>query len=338
MPSGMLEVSGTIDLSQFWNVGESDADTVKVTLAGSNSFRFSPHAGAPAAITHAFDGAVVKGKVNKPTIDKQSRIIIRLQGIDAPELHYRPLAPTVNKKIPTTPQRATFNASNGNFRQRFGETAAVHLAAFLAKTGTSPIPCTVRTAVDDPSDVFDTYGRLVGDIYISVSGIERDVNLWLCQEGWAFPTFYSSMTFAEINTLVGLAKSARQAKRGLWKYASPDLSVFDRTLVFRNKGAINAAADKGKVYLPKLFRRRSTYGIAKIAGIVTGSFKSYLKVLPDACFETSDFLTNGITVATPRHLDDFVSTQSQFLVGPGDLVFQEAPSRVVDNKGKPAKW
>ena len=338
MFSGMLEVSGTIDLAQFWNIGESDADTVKVTLAGTNAFRFSPHTGAPAAVTHAFDGAIVKGKVSKPAIDNQNRIVIRLQGIDAPELHYRPLAPTIHKKKPTAQQRAKFNASNGNFRQFFGETAAVHLAAFLAKGGATPIPCTVRTGVDDPSDVFDTYGRLVGDIYVTINGTEKDVNLWLCQEGWAFPTFYSSMTDGEITTLIGLSQQARQAKRGIWKYASSDLSVFDRTLLFRNKGAIDATADKGKVYLPKLYRRRSTYGVAKIAGIASGSFKNYLKALPDACFETSDLLANGITVATPHLLDEFVNAQSQFLAAPADLVFQEAASRVVDSKGKPAEW
>ena len=30
MFKGLLEVSGTIDLNQFWPAGESDADTVKV--------------------------------------------------------------------------------------------------------------------------------------------------------------------------------------------------------------------------------------------------------------------------------------------------------------------
>jgi len=66
--------------------------------------------------------------------------------------------------------------------------------------------------------------------------------------------------------------------------------------------------------------------------------KNYLKALPDACFETSDLLANGITVATPHLLDEFVNAQSQFLAAPADLVFQEAASRVVDSKGKPAEW
>ena len=338
MPNGMLTVSGTIDLAQFWNAGQSDADTIKVLLSGPNAFRFTAHQGATAKVTHAFDNALVKGKVSKAPIDKQNRVTIRLQGIDAPELHYRPLAPTVSGQKPTAQQRTKFNAANADFRQYYGETATVSLATFLAQAGKSPIKCVVRTAVDDPSDVFDTYGRLVGDIYVTINGVEQDVNSWLCKEGWAFPTFYSSMTNAEIDTLIGLSKSAQQAKKGIWKNAPSDLSKFNRALVFRNKGAINAAKDRGDVYLPKLFRRRSTYGIAKIATMVSGSFKSYLKAQPDACFETADFLTNGITSATPRHLDEFVSAQTQFLVGAPDLVFQEAKSRVVDSKGQPAKW
>jgi hypothetical protein len=44
MFQGLLEVSGTIDLDQFWPVAESDADTVKVLLAGVKAFRSRPHA------------------------------------------------------------------------------------------------------------------------------------------------------------------------------------------------------------------------------------------------------------------------------------------------------
>src|SRR5229473_413427 len=105
MPKGLLEVSGTIDLVQFWPGGESDADTVKVLLSGANAFKFRAQPGAPSKVTHAFDGATVKGKVSKPTVDKQGRITIRLQGIDAPELHYRPTAPTLDKRKPTPDQR-----------------------------------------------------------------------------------------------------------------------------------------------------------------------------------------------------------------------------------------
>jgi hypothetical protein len=123
MPTGPLEVSGTIDLTQFWPTGASDADTVKVHLSGANAFRFTAHPGAAPKITHAFEGAQVHGKVTKDAIDKQQRITVRLPAVDAAELHYRLLAPALNKKKPTKAQRAAFNAASGKFRQPFGETA-----------------------------------------------------------------------------------------------------------------------------------------------------------------------------------------------------------------------
>lgn len=340
MPMGMLEVSGTIDLTQFWPGagGESDADTVKLVLSGATAFRFSPHPGAPSQITHAFEGATVRGKVSKPAIDKQGRVTIRLQGIDAPELHYRPTAPTLNKKKPSPAQRAKFNAENGNFRQHYGETATVALEHFLARAGQSPIRCVVRTAIDEPGEAFDTFGRLVGDIFVTVGGKEQNANHWLCENGWAFPTFYDSMTKQEIDDLITLSDKARGAKLGMWKKATSDLTPFDRTLVFRNRGTPDPAADAGPVILPKLFRRRSTFGVARFAKLVSGSFKNYLHAEPDVCFETSDFLSQGPSAATHRLLDEFVTTQAKFSVGAKDLVFHEAASRVLAGDGKPAQW
>ncbi len=338
MWKGLLEVSGTIDLTQFWPAGESDADTVKVLLSGPNAFRFRPHPGAASKVTHAFAGATVKGKVSKPAIDKQNRVTIRLQGIDAPELHYRPTAPTLNGQKPTAQQRAAFNADNGNFRQKFGETAAVALGKYLAKAGHSPLRCLVRTSVDEPNEVFDTFGRLVGDIFVTVGGKEQNVNHWLCQQGWAFPTFYSSMAKPEITELTALTAAARKAKRGIWKKVTSDLNAFDKTLVLRKSGPPDPAGDVGPVILPKLFRRRSTFGVAREAKIVSGSFKNYLQREPDPCFETLQFLSQGATAAALRHLDEFVSPAARFTVGPADLVFQENTSHVVGANGKPVKW
>jgi endonuclease YncB( thermonuclease family) len=338
MAKGLLAVSGTIDLGQFWPAGESDADTVKVLLSGSNAFRFTPHPGATPKVTHAFEGATVKGRTSKAAIDNKNRVTIRLQGIDAPELHYRPTAPTLNGKKPTAQQLAAFKAGNGNFRQKFGETAAAALGSFLAKVGASPIKCVVRTSVDEPNEVFDTFGRLVGDIFVIVKGQEQNVNHWLCQQGWAFPTYYTSMTKQEITDLNVLSNAAQNAKRGIWKRATSDLSGFDKTLVFRSHGPPNPPADDGPVFLPKLFRRRSTYGVAKGANITSVSFQNYLKAEPDICFETTQFLSQGATASTPRHLDQFVTAASKFTVGPADLVFQENTSHVVGKNGKPVSF
>jgi len=262
MAKGLLELTGTIDLAQFWPDGESDADTAKVTLSGNSAFRFRAHPGAPFKITTAFEGATVHGKVSKAAIDTHSRVTIRLQGIDAPELHYRPTAPTLKGKKPTPAQRTAFNAANGNFRQNFGETATVALLKFLTQAGNSPIKCVVRTAVDEPGEVFDTFGRMVGDIFVTINGVEQNANHWLCSKGWAFPTFYTSMTNQEITDLTTISEKARGAKAGIWDQASSNLNPFDPKLMFRNHGKPNPSSDVGPVILPKLFRRRSTFGVA----------------------------------------------------------------------------
>ena len=43
MPTGLLEVTGRLDLAQFWPTGKSDADTAHLTLDGANAFRFRKH-------------------------------------------------------------------------------------------------------------------------------------------------------------------------------------------------------------------------------------------------------------------------------------------------------
>ena len=336
MPKGLLEVSGTIDLEQFWPNNESDADTAKVVVDGPDAFRFRPNPNAQSRVTHAFNGATVRGKGSSPCIDNKGRVTIRFQAIDAPELHYRPTIPTLNKKKPTPDQKKKFSANNGNFRQHLGESAARALAQFLAGAGASPIRCMVRTQVDEPGDVFDMFGRLIGDVIVTIGGAEANANRWLCEQGWAYPTFYSSMTEDEINDFLALAQAAKKAKRGVWKSNSSDVNVFDKTLVFRKNGPV--APDSGAVFMPKLFRRRSTYGVAKAAGMTKVRFKDYLALEPDACYETAEFLDSGPTVAVQHHLDAFISTAGRFLVGPGDLVFQEGKSKVVGPDGKPAQW
>ena len=37
----------------------------------------------------------------------------------------------------------------------------------LATSRSTVITCRIRTAVDEPGDAFDTYGRLVGDVHLA---------------------------------------------------------------------------------------------------------------------------------------------------------------------------
>src|SRR5262249_33207416 len=152
--------------------------------------------------------------------------------------------------------------------------------------------CTVVTAVDHPNDVFDTYGRLVGNILVTIGGQELNVNNWLVEEGWAFPTFYVSMSsdeIEEIRTKWATGKNVpNRVGKKLHRYVR--MKDFDFTLIYRRKGAVpDPQADRGPVNMPKLFRRLSVWAVNSKAGMVTGSFQKYLVTTKDEFHLTDDF-------------------------------------------------
>src|SRR5207302_11024008 len=122
---GLLRVKGTIDTGQFWPKGTSDADTA-VILAGVDAFHFQATPGGPFKTTHAFEGALVHGRQGaKAPIDNQGRVRVRLQGIDAPELHYQPspLGKSLKASLATKVLDA-YRALCHKYRQRWAESAA----------------------------------------------------------------------------------------------------------------------------------------------------------------------------------------------------------------------
>lgn len=327
----LLRIEGKIDISQFWPGGSSDADTTKIQLSvepGAFAFDFD---GQGFRRTDVFEGAEARGTGRKKVISAARKVTVRLQGIDAPELHYRAGALKQSSEI-SPEERAAFNQLNSKERRQFlGETATVALANFLATFGSGAIPCQFYTFVDAPGDAIDTYGRFVGNIMVG-PGFLTDVNLWLAEQGWAFPTFYSSMAKAEI-TLFLDAMEKGKAKGRVWDNYSRDTRGFDPDLVYRGEGAtIDAAADVGPVLMPKVFRRLLAFTFEKTAGIRTGSFKAYLKERRDECFGLNDFLEQGSEAATLTTLDRFM-TGTRFRPEPQDLVFREKPSSLFDANG-----
>ena len=328
---GLLKVTGTLDVNQFWPAGQSDADTTKILLqVGSNAFRYQPHLGAAFSITKVFYGAKVRGATTKPPIDAKGRITIRLQGIDAPELHYRP-APLGKSATPA--QRASLKPFNKEYRQHLGESATVALSKLLKTAGAGTLSCTVQTYVDSPNDVFDTYGRLIGDVIVRIGASDTNLNVWLARQGWAFPTFYTSMSNAEIQTVLTATASGR-TKGNIWSKFQKKIPVFEPSLVYRRNGPINAAADSGPLTLSKLFRRQTTWWAYKKAGVTTANFKGYLQAKRDELMLTGDFLAHGVHSAATRFLDEFLKTDGTFTLRPEDMVFKEKSSTLVDTAGK----
>ncbi|HWQ31931.1 MAG TPA: thermonuclease family protein [Blastocatellia bacterium] len=339
---GLLKITGTIDIGQFWPRGSSDADTVgvQVTLA-DNPFKFRKNPGGKYKVTHAFDQALVKGVGGKKydPISSDGRIKIRLQGIDAPELHYHL---STKPKNMTPEQEAKFKALNAKeYRQFFGESAAVAAGELLAQTGQSVIPCTVTTEVDLPNEVCDAYGRFVGDVVVKVKSKNVNLNRWTIEQGWAFPTFYSSMSVELIKTLLVAAQKGSAKQSRPIKFLQKTMGTLDESLVFRKGSSVtpDPASDTGPVLMPKLFRRLTEWTILNKSGVTADSFHQFLTKKKDSCFTLSDFLMQGTNSAPIRFLNEFVDPDGKINFNPSEIVFRELPSLLLGPDGQPVtQW
>jgi endonuclease YncB( thermonuclease family) len=333
--TGLLRIRGKIDLRQFWPEGESDADTTKIkVIVGANSFAHAAD-GKTFKTTHAFDTAFAKGTSRKKLIDAQGRVTVRLQGIDAPELHFQAGALKADAPGVTPEKRAAYNAANRRKRRQYqAETATVALGQKLSQFGAGMIDCEMLSLVDHPYEVVDTYGRFIGNIKVG-KAFATDINIWLAEQGWAYPTFYSSMESEEIDAFLAAMKVA--GRKNVWRYYATDTKVFDPNLVERKPPTVaEPSKDKGPVLMPKLFRRQVAHRMETQADIFNGAFKAFLEKRPDTCYDLKDFLANGVHSAKPRRLDQFMDG-ARFTVKPHEIVFGEKPSTVVDENGKIVK-
>lgn len=320
--------------------GGRTADTTKVVVAiAPDAIRFRKNDSSPFQPTHAFEGAKVKGRTATAPI-KNGKLTVRLQGIDAPELHYQPSPlSTAERKGLTEAKRQAYHEVTHSYRQFLGATASKVLHDFLGRPGEVTLPCRVFTHVDAPNEVFDTYGRLVGDIEVTVGGETIDINHWLVEQGFAYPTFYSSMNEDEIKAFLALAETARAKKLPVWKHLAKTIGPFDFGLREPRAGETAVlATDKGPVILPKLYRRYPNWSARKKAKITSQTFQKFLGEgsggKPDTCYEIDDFLANGVHSATPRNFAEFVEGGKTIKFQPEGLVFGEAPSTLVGADGK----
>lgn len=336
MAKGLLEVKGTIAVAQFWPTGKSDADTASIIVdVEGNSFRFKPHPGAPFAVTHFWKDAVVVGRQRKPPVNDNGKMTIRLQGIDAPELHYRPSPLSRQEKEGASAAKlAAFKAVNKSYRQLLGATATKALHDFVNHSGAETIDCRVLSRVDKPNEVFDTYARFVGDIEIRHGGADVNINRWLLENGWAFPGFYASMLDDEITSQRALAADAKRARKGIWRSYTRTIGNFDFDIHEPKKNEIEVLDDdRGPVIFPKLYRRQTNWAARKKARIVGGGLQAFLGSQPDACYETDDYLENGVSSATRHDFVDFIEGgRAKF--DPDGLVFAEAKSKILGPDGE----
>jgi endonuclease YncB( thermonuclease family) len=340
---GMVEVHGPLNFDQFYyQNADSDADTVKIEVK-AGSVRFRPNEGAPwQENLRVFDDAYVND--TKVVRKKNRTITVRLQGIDAPELHYE--AQRRGLKLSQQQRRLWMNH---RFRQNWGAKAVYELEKFLKSYVKSGViqHAYVFSRVDSPNDVFDIYGRFVGDIVISRDDSWTDstnINQWLIGQGWAFPAFYNSMTLQEIETLDNLGKEVKTKSKGIWAGLSDTLVPFDpklRTPRGKNTPRIDHITDRGGLNMPKIFRRQVDYEVRKKAKVTSPrSLSTYIKTKKkDTCYVSDEFFDKG-TKAKVRHLSEFIGTDGNIKFEPNELIFKEDASAVLkDSRGKKiTKW
>jgi endonuclease YncB( thermonuclease family) len=333
---GLLRVTGELDITQFWPTAGSDADTVKVKV-NANSFEFSSDPSQkPFTVTQAFKGAAVKGRTKKLAISSKNEITIRLQGIDAPELHYEALLPTP-KELKDKGLKLKNNGTK--FRQFFGETATTKLHDLISKSKEQIIKCEVTSAVDHPNEVFDTFGRFIGDINVTVGTKKVNINRRLVQDGWAFPTFYNSMSKDEITSIRQFANAAKKAKKGIWKHLASKIGQLNLGLIFRPpQDKPKSTAEAGPVLMPKIFRRQVKFTVSQINQLPNSAeFGKFLAAQSDGFVKTANFLKNPNIKPSKKNqnLSVLLSQNGSFGTDPGDLVFFENSSTLIGADNKP---
>src|SRR5262245_55401194 len=139
---GLLTIKGTLDLTKPWPDGDSDADTSKVLVTvGPKAMSYKPQGGKARDVSRIYSNAFLDKALKKPVVE-ESVITVRLQGVDAPELHYQPQS---------DPKLGSLAKSKNNgvqvmfkYRQAQGETATVALGDRLKKApGHTGVRCTL---------------------------------------------------------------------------------------------------------------------------------------------------------------------------------------------------
>jgi endonuclease YncB( thermonuclease family) len=284
-------------------------------------------------------------------------VTVRIQGIDAPELH----CPPGIERSPGSEKNETLKGNRGEFRQFQGETSTAGLAGAVTVNGQPKVvPCEVTTRINLPNDAFDMYCRLIGDISFRIGDKTVSISHVAALSGWALPAYYNSMNPDEILTLQMLFEHARRKRRGIWFHFDKVVDQLN-PLTFRVGGTFNTEdqrADRGPFTVPKIFRRQLRFRVLQQNNLAPKTFNDYLagkplkgqtkKRIKDAWTTRAAILANPTmrkpTKAPNDSLAGLMSPRNTFptAVGvsqPGDVVFFEQPSTLRKKNGaKITKW
>ena len=175
---------------------------------------------------------------------------VRLEGIDAPEVHYRSHAFNTAVKGKKVDFPVDSKSGNDERSQPLWKPATEHLVNTLQASG--------HTLVLLDREVVDHQGRAMGYVFTSNAIAEKgpSVTLELVKRGLVFPFPFESAGDM-IAPLLDAAKSAKAQGLGVWK------NYEHKPLTFKSSYSApkhwvdeeSAAQQKGKLNLPCVFRR-----------------------------------------------------------------------------------
>lgn len=325
---GILTIAGSIDLAQFWPTGASDTDTTKIRISVERGgIRYQADATAPAKKVTIYDRATRTASKSSAPFIKNGELIVRLQGLDAPEIHAKPRADVKRFGVSLAGKGVV-----KDYRQHQAETSTVRLTQFLRKAGKDTLPCLFESQLDHeegPAAVLDFYGRFVGNLEVR----DTALNLWILERGLAVPAVYNSMTRDETLAVLAAAKKGKQ--RGIVPRFTRTIPAFEPEILFREPPAEIEDEGAQRFTLPKLFRRQATWFAYRKIGAFADGFGDFLKLYDerDRIFDMRDFMTEGRASLRSQPLSSIVKDGKRMTWPAERVVFQEeASSMYVDGK------
>jgi endonuclease YncB( thermonuclease family) len=209
-------------------------------------------------------------RANRIEPSKDGTVQLRLEGIDAPELHYENVAQPFSKE----PRDALLTW--------FGFTDVTYTPKGLqVKTSN---PKSVRGAI--LAQAAEVYGRPISyallerdtkqledgsRITVSTDLLSRTINAHMLETGMAYYTVYSSQPLEHRTAFQAITETARREKRGVW--------AVDTTNEFM-LSTLEDVTEK-QVILPKLFRRAVVYFQDREKKGFTGTLADWFATYPD---------------------------------------------------------
>jgi endonuclease YncB( thermonuclease family) len=209
-------------------------------------------------------------RANRIEPSKDGTVQLRLEGIDAPELHYENVAQPFSKE-PRDVLLTWFGFTDVTFTPK----------GLQVKTSN---PKSVRGAI--LAQAAEVYGRPISytllerdtkqledgsRITVNTDLLSRTINAHMLETGMAYYTVYSSQPAEHRAAFRAITETARREKRGVW--------AVDRT----NEFTLSTLEDvtERQVILPKLFRRAVVYFQDREKKGFTGTLADWFAAYPN---------------------------------------------------------